>query len=251
MAAGACPFCGNINPPGYSNCLRCDNPLPPPPLAQAPAEESAGGTPKPGIAPTEESDEPRPGPGAAPGPALSWVAVVVVIAVVIVAVLASIQLLPQLAQLGRTGNGSAAAHGARANLCNETLGVNCPGNAIDLPATGGRGTSNTSSCDPIPSLGPHELAWLNYTASGPIYGIVVPTAKYTGFGSFSVDPSGFLNNTTDFRTNIWFSGLAGGGHNAVVPISASSGGWCLGWYEPGSPSTVTWDDDLVVTYQSS
>ncbi|HEV2316541.1 MAG TPA: hypothetical protein VGV89_03075 [Thermoplasmata archaeon] len=251
MAAGACPFCGNVNPPGYTNCLKCDNPLPRPQAVRPLTDESANGTPATAEKPHDGSDAPESGKDSSPGPGLRWVAVVVVIAVVIVAVLAAIQFLPQLTQLGKPGQGSTTAHGMRSDLCNETLGVNCPGNAIDLPATGGGGTSNTSGCDSLPALGPHELAWLNYTASSPIDGIVVPTGKYTGFGSFSVDPSGFLNNTTDFRSNIWFSGLAGGGHNAVVPIPASSEGWCLGWYEPGSPSTVTWNDDLVVTYQSS
>jgi hypothetical protein len=177
--------------------------------------------------------------------------VVTVVVVAIITFVAAIAFLPQLARLGNPGSGSTAVHGVRASLCKETLGVNCPGNSVALPLMGRDASSHTSACDSIPGLGAHEHAWPNYTATSPIYGLVIPLGKYTGVSSWSVDPSGFLNNSSSFHTKVWFSGLAAGAHEAVVSIPTGTGSWCLGWYEPQSSSTVPWNNDRVLTYQMS
>jgi hypothetical protein len=176
--------------------------------------------------------------------------VVGAVVVAIIVLLAGIYFLGPFLGLVGSRNSAVGGTGHRLDFCNETQGVDCSGDIQTVPYAYGGGYENVTGCDAVPSRGSPEVLYLNYTPSAPVYGIVVPQGLFSGSGSWSVDPAGFVVNSTELRQAAWFSGFSSNPHFAVITVPQGQDTWCLSWWEPQGSVTITLDSDLAITYQS-
>ena len=243
MSAGFCPYCGRQNPPDDRFCLQGHQELPRPSPPDPPAAPDGAKTAAPGPRPVEDAPPPE-------GSGRSWALVLVAIAVAVLALLAAVAFLPAyLDHLGSPPGSTPAARGSAVDLRNETLGVGCAGNTVDLPSTNGGRSTNLSGCEPVPSLGTDEQLWLNLTANGDLVGVVLHPSEFGG--PWLADPATFQANAAERGTAAWDAHLSPGSATAIVPVADVGPGWCLGWWDPSGSATITRTSDVTITYQTS
>jgi hypothetical protein len=259
---GFCPYCGHDNPPQYRFCLACRRRLPELPRPKIPKIEVAG--PAAAGAPSLEGNDPAggrpPAVGTEPPPELNeslparrggpWILLPIAVVVIVVIALVGAQLLPiYLAGHPSTRTAPPVA-GMLVSLCDPDNGSDCKGYAFSLPTMVTGRPANTTACDPFSSLGPSETLWMNYTADANIYAIVLPASVFGGPTGWADNAWGQVHNRTALADALWFSNLTSGAFSGTIPVPDNGGGYCIGWWEPSpAPTSVTWLDNVTVTYQ--
>lgn len=252
MGEGFCPYCGHQNPSDYRFCVQCRRALPggtPTPSASltGPGTSGTGASEGTTVVPDAVPDlEPPPG-------GVRWGLALLVIAVAVVAILAGLYLLGHFP--GRVipgGPASPAYPAATVDLCDQSTGVDCTGDQLQLPVTAMGATQNHTPCDPLPPAGPNETLWLNYTVSGSATGVVLPSSAFDGPAGFAANPGGFLGNSVDRAELAWSWLNQTGSNHALVGVPGGGSGWCVTWYDPpGESATITWNSDVVYTYAAT
>lgn len=260
MHPGFCPYCGHQNPVSYRFCESCRRPLAaagsvpwgPPPKGQTtlpvelPAQVEAGTTP---------SDAPPPGSGEEPPdevralPGSAALPVIIAIVVALFVVLAAFFVLSwYFGSHPATTPSGPSGHPQLVDLCVRANASNCAGGQFTLPRANGVATVNHTGCLGFNSLGAGEQVWLNYSVSTTIHGVAVPARLYSGAGSFTEDPPGFLNNSSEHARIAWSSNDQPGSYRVTVQIPNDGQSWCVGWWNPSGTTTLTWNSDVNLTY---
>jgi hypothetical protein len=251
---GFCPYCGYDNPPSYKFCLSCrrrlpdvlGEDLPKPGLPKVPPT----GTGVPGSATASGMPAPAPeGPSEVEPTGRPWIMVPIAIVIIVVIGLVGYQLLPVYLAGHPSSNTTSPPPGKTLTLCSLDNGSNCKGFTFMLPQDEDDSVLNTTTCSSFSSLGSGETLWMNYSASGRIYSIVLPASIFGGASGWTQNAWGIVSNTAAVAKALWFSGLAAGSFSEAVTVPPDGGTYCIGWWEPASVSTsVTWLDDINVTY---
>lgn len=215
-----------------------------PPAVSRPAPPGRAELGPPANGPEPETAEER-------ASARSWWLIPAVIIVAIIAVLVGLHLVESyFPGLRSPVQPPLVTYAVTSDLCNASLGTNCVGNSFVLPATTLSGTTNTTGCDTVPTLGPGEQLWLNLTNGGtsPIDGILLAT---TTFGkspvSWSGNPWRVFGNVSDAGTAPWSQSVPTGAASYVVPVPSTHADWCLGWWMPSGSTQITLNSDVTLT----
>jgi hypothetical protein len=249
---GFCPYCGYENPATYRFCLSCRRRLPDVlgqdlpraglPANAPPATAASGTASIPGgdEAPSSAEGIPHGRP---------WILVPIAIVIIVVIALVGAQLLP-IYLAGHPGTSTRPPPtGQTLTLCSADNGSNCKGFSFMVPQYVNGNELNTTTCDSFSSLGAGETLWMNYSASGRIYSIVLPASLFGGASGWTNDAWGVVANNATVAKALWFSGLASGSYSEAVTVPAGTGPYCIGWWEPtNAPASVTWLNDVNVTY---
>jgi hypothetical protein len=245
MAAqrGFCPYCAHVNPPDFKFCVNCKKKLPPEVLGIA-----AGGPPTKEDLDEAAGGEPPLEPEPTPPKSARWVILVLTIGIALVVLVASVGLLTHF--LKPTSDGSAPITGnfVRSDLCQNTSGVDCKGSQIEIPYLAGNELKeNVTQCYAIYPTGNSPRLWLNFTTNSRILGVLIPESLYNGANvSYLSNPAGFYNSSSEVSQAAWNSGTVLGGDLVNQSIPSSTSGWCLAWWDPGYPGTVTLTADVYL-----
>ena len=177
-----------------------------------------------------------------------WYLLPLVIGVAALVGLAGFELLPVYLH---SSSNHATPHGGtptRADLCTPSNGTNCGGHELLLPWIDQGTSRNTTSCDAFASNGAGELLWLNFTASAPGRGVVIPAALFGGASGWFNDPAGFVNNSSATARAAWSPSFGAGTFAEAIAIPNDGQLWCLGWWEPSGSITISLSSDLATTY---
>jgi hypothetical protein len=251
---GFCPYCGYENPPTYKFCLSCRRRLPDVlgqdmPKAGLPSVPRRATTDSGASTATSPADErsaspPESGPRGRP-----WILLPIAIVIIVVIGLVGAQLLPVYLAGHPVGTTSPPPPGKTVTLCSLDNGSNCKGFSFMLPQNVNSHVVNTTTCDSFSSLGSGETLWMNYSTSGSIYSIVLPASIFGGASGWTQNAWGTVQNGSAVAKALWFSGLASGSHAEAITVPPGGGTYCIGWWEPTSvPTSVTWLNDVNVTY---
>jgi len=253
MDKGFCPYCAHQNPSDYTFCVACKKKLPEvetvaPPSTKGTGASSPDGT-EPDAAEAGEGGEAEP----APPRSARWVVPVLVIAVAAVVVVAGVVTLTNLLPF-HTGSGNPPPVPVTAvSECQKSTALNCAGSQIQLPRSQPGGlTINTTACDPLMSAGQGDELWFNFTTNSGVYGVLIPVSLYGGNATnFGIDPAGFFNNNTAVSEAAWNSGPADGAFHVVADVPATTSAWCLAWWDPGAPATISLNSNVVLLEPTS
>jgi hypothetical protein len=251
---GFCPYCGYENPASYRFCLSCRRRLPDVlgqdlPKAGLPAGAPMG---------TSASGPPSAPGGTAPAPSgpaegvprgRPWILVPVAIVIIVVIALVGAQLLPIYLAGHPNTNTPPSVKGQTVTLCSADNGSNCKGFSFMVPQYVNGNEVNTTTCDSFSAMGSGETLWMNYSASARIYSIVLPASIFGGASGWTDNAWGLVENSSTLAKALWFSGLVSGSYSEAVTVPAGGGTYCIGWWEPtDAPASVTWLNDVNVTY---
>jgi hypothetical protein len=252
---GFCPYCGYDNPPTYKFCLSCRRRLPDVlgedlpkaglPSAVPMAAAGSGSTASPGATASVSEGPSDLAPSGRP-----WVLVPIAIVIIVVIALVGVQLLPvYLAGHPKPSTISPPPPGKELTLCSEDNGSNCKGFSFTLPQNINDNVVNTTTCDSFSNLGTGETLWMNYSADGSIYSIVLPATVFGGDSGWTQNAWGMVESGSAAAKALWFSGLSSGTFSEAVTVPSGGGTYCIGWWEPtNTPTSVTWLDNVNVTY---
>jgi hypothetical protein len=175
-----------------------------------------------------------------------WKVIAGSVAVIAIVALAFVALQSQ----GLLGHGSGSGSGSRTDLCKSAPGLNCDGYQIALPYLEEGRELNVSGCDSVVPTGTGQQLEASYTASDDMYAVLVPADLYWGVNvSYSENPAGFFHDPSAVSQTAWNSGSVpvSGYHSLDATVPDNYGQWCLSWWDPGAPGTVTFAADAYLT----
>jgi hypothetical protein len=239
---GECEYCGFQNAPDAPYCRDCGRSL----WKGLHGRGSMRGRSSTQFSQMVGSFKP---PRAASG-VTGWKLVVGAVVIVAIMAIAIIGLRSQ----GVLGHGSGSSSGARTDLCQSTPGPNCRGYQISLPYLEEGRELNVSGCDSVVPSGSGQQFEVSFTTNDAMYAALVPSVLYWGTNvSYSQNPFGFYDDSSAVAQTAWNSGPVpvSGNHSLDATVPTTYSQWCLSWWDPGSPGTVTFTTDAYLTPASS